>query len=213
MLSIKTVDTSKGSATAPTVVLLHGFGAPGDDLVPLGSHLGAPGRFVFPAAPLAIEWGGRAWWMIDLSLFEPGARRTDRRAEIPDGLAEARAAVLEVIAAQPADRPLVLGGFSQGAMLALDVALHVERKLAGLVLWSPTFIAEPVWTPRFARLADLPIALSHGRQDPLLPFAMTEALRDQLVSSGARVDWRPFDGGHEIPPPALAAARTIVSSV
>src|SRR4051794_30799179 len=68
------------SATRPlTVVLLHGFGAPGDDLVPLASALDAPAgtTFVFPEAlhdmmelvgPMYA--GARAWWMIDMARFE-----------------------------------------------------------------------------------------------------------------------------------------------
>jgi predicted esterase len=54
-----------------TCVLLHGFGAPGDDLLPLAEALDLPVRFVFPAAPLELGMGGfygdsRAWWMLDL---------------------------------------------------------------------------------------------------------------------------------------------------
>src|SRR5262245_9712720 len=60
-----------GAGTGPVVVLMHGFGAPGTDLVPLAEYMGAPKgvRFVFPAAPLALPpvFGqGRAWWMLDL---------------------------------------------------------------------------------------------------------------------------------------------------
>ena len=55
-----------GSGTGPIVVLVHGFGAPGDDLVPLADEISAPAgtRFVFPAAPLSLGPDSRAWWMI-----------------------------------------------------------------------------------------------------------------------------------------------------
>jgi phospholipase/carboxylesterase len=205
-----------------TVVLLHGFGAPGDDLVPLAQYLDAPARFVFPAAPLRLggPYGdGRAWWPLDLERLErelrTGAIR-DRRAELPEGLPEARAQLARFLDALPtqlpgaADAPLVLGGFSQGSMLALDVALHREPPPAGMILMSSTLLAEPVWAPRMARLADVPIALSHGRHDPLLPFAIAELLRDQLHAAGARLRWLAFPGGHEIPPPVLDAAGKLV---
>src|SRR5690606_29641540 len=79
-----------------TVVLLHGFGASGDDLVALASYIDAPARFVFPEAP--IELGGlygdaRAWWRLDLAKLEEDLRNgvpRDRRDEIPEGLAEVR---------------------------------------------------------------------------------------------------------------------------
>jgi phospholipase/carboxylesterase len=207
-----------------TCVLLHGFGASGDDLVPLAGELDAPVRWVFPAAPLAL--GGmygdaRAWWLLDLAQLEADIQRgapRSRRAELPEGLLAARAHVLALLAAleaRDANPPgrVVLGGFSQGAMLALDVALHREVPPAGLLLMSGTLIAEDVWRPRLASLAGVPVMLSHGRHDPLLPFDAAEVLRDQLTAAGARVDWRPFDGGHEIPPVVLDGADQLLRGV
>ena len=212
---------------AVTCVLLHGFGASGDDLVPLAheldGELGAGVRFVFPAAPL--ELGGmygaaRAWWQLDLARLEDELRRgvpRDRRDEVPDGLPAARDCVVRLLDeltarfAIPADR-LVLGGFSQGAMVSLDVALHRAAAPAGLILMSGTLIAESVWRPRLPSLAGVPIMLSHGREDALLPFHIAEILRDQLTAAGAAVDWQPFHGGHTIAGNALDAARELLRS-
>jgi phospholipase/carboxylesterase len=202
-----------------TVVLLHGFGAPGDDLVALSQFLGprVPNtRYVFPAAPL--ELGGlygdsRAWWLLDLAKLEAelrGGAIRDRRGEIPEGLADARAHLIRLLDQLQArfsitDDQLVLGGFSQGAMLSLDVALHREKPLAGLILMSGTLIAEAAWTPRIAAVKGLPIVMSHGKHDMLLPYAIAEVLRDKLAAAGATIDWHPFLGGHEIPAAVLAA--------
>jgi phospholipase/carboxylesterase len=203
-----------------TVVLLHGFGAAGDDLVDLGRYLEAPPgtRFVFPAAPLELPglYGdSRAWWMLDLSSFERPAPM-DRSDEIPEGLSSARylvTALLEKLIAEGAG-PIVLGGFSQGAMLSLDTALHLEDKtaahLAGLVLMSGTPINGAEWRPRMSRVKDLPILLSHGRRDQLLSFNAAESMRDRLRAAGAAVDWVEFDGGHEIPPPVLKGAIRVL---
>jgi phospholipase/carboxylesterase len=202
---------------ATTVVLLHGFGAPGDDLVVLAREIDAPVRFVFPEAPL--ELGGlygnaRAWWMLDLARLEEELRSgtpRDRSAEIPDGLPVARTQIgrlldqLEARYGVTADR-LVLGGFSQGAMLALDVALHRPAPPAALLLMSGTLVAETEWTPRMASLKGVPILMSHGRTDMLLPFFVAERLRDRLREVGAEVDWHPFVGGHEIASTVLDAA-------
>jgi len=209
-----------GPADATTTcVLFHGFGAPGDDLVSLAGALAGPVRFVFPAAPL--ELGGlygdsRAWWMIDMARLERDrSGATDRRDEIPDGLLAARAQVLQLLddlrtqLSVAADQ-IVLGGFSQGAMLALDVALHRDVAPAGLILMSGTLIANSVWQPRMGLLAGVPVMLSHGRQDGILPFRMAEVLRDQLTTSGAKVDWQPFSGGHEIPRSVVAAAGALL---
>jgi phospholipase/carboxylesterase len=205
-----------------TVVLLHGFGAAGDDLVPLGAmlaRLAGPTRFVFPAAPIALGgmYGeGRAWWPLDLVKLEAELRAgtlRDRRSEVPDGLPAARAAMIELLEALSPRGKVVLGGFSQGAMLALDVALRRDPTPGGLVLMSGTMLAEAEWLPRMAKLAGVPIAMSHGRQDPLLPFAIADELRGKLIAAGARVDWHPFVGGHEIPPPVLAAVGQFLKSL
>jgi phospholipase/carboxylesterase len=207
-----------------TVVLLHGFGAPGDDLVALAQYLGARApqtRFVFPAAPL--ELGGlygdsRAWWLLDLSRLEADLRTgkpSDRSGELPDGLPAARDHVTRLLDQLQArfsiaNENLILGGFSQGAMLSLDVALHRETPPSALILMSGTLIAESEWAPRIPKLSGTPIVMSHGRADALLPFAVAEILRDRLVAAGAVVDWHPFVGGHEIPTAVLAAVGELL---
>ncbi len=199
------------------VVLLHGFGAPGDDLVALCEWIEAPGTaWVFPEAPM--ELGGaygdaRAWWMIDMERLDRDARSgkpSDRSDELPVGLVEARGAMTELLEAVRARFPigddrLIIGGFSQGAMLACDVALHTERALGGLILLSGTLLARTEWEPRMAARAGLPVLMSHGNRDALLPFAAAERLRDLLIAAGLQVEWLAFDGGHEIPPPLLEA--------
>ena len=82
-----------------TVVLMHGFGAPGDDLVGLAAGLDVPAgtRFVFPEAPLAMPaayGNARAWWMIDMVALQRAMMRGEMRDlthEVPVGMAERRA--------------------------------------------------------------------------------------------------------------------------
>jgi phospholipase/carboxylesterase len=71
---------------------------------------------------------------------------------------------------------------------------------------SGTLIAESDWQPRFPSPRGVPILMSHGRNDMLLPFGVAETLRDRLRAAGAEVDWHAFIGGHEIPSTVLAAA-------
>lgn len=205
----------EGGGDGPVIVLLHGFGAPGDDLVALFRVLDAPPgtRFVFPEAPLVIDptFGGRAWWMIDTARLELAMARgevRDMAREVPEGLSPAREAVramLDSIHEKLGPSKMVLGGFSQGAMLSVDVALRADRPLAGLVLLSGTLIAEEQWSPLFPELGGMPIFMSHGRGDPLLGFGAAEHLRDLLKGAGANVDWNPFAGAHEIPGPVVDA--------
>ena len=219
-LTARVVDRSTDDRPT-TVVLLHGFGAPGDDLVALADAIDAPVRFVFPEAPL--ELGGlygdsRAWWLLDLARLEDELRRgipRDRRDEIPDGLPAAREQVMRLVdqvESRLPTRRLVLGGFSQGAMLALDVALHREQPPAALMLMSGTLLAASVWEPLLPKLAGVPVLMSHGRGDGLLPFGIAEVLRDKLAAAGARVEWHPFVGAHEIPLAVIAAAARFVTT-
>lgn len=221
-LEVRVLQRSKEPPTS-AVVLCHGFGAPGDDLVPLCDELVslAPSlantRFYFPAAPLSLGgfmWGdSRAWWMIDIEALQqlqagdPEALRAFRKQE-PEGLAEARAQLLGLVqqiqksTGLPANR-LVLGGFSQGAMLTTDVTLRLPETTAGLAILSGTLLVEDQWRALVKNRAGLQVFQSHGRQDPLLPFEAAGWLGELLGEGGAQVEFVPFDGGHGIAPEAV----------
>lgn len=218
----------QGGGEGPAVVLLHGFGAPGTDLVPFATEIPAPAgtRWIFPEAPrlLPPELGGgagRAWWMIDMMKLQMAmmtGQLRDLTKEEPEGMAEVNAKVNAMLdelteSLSIPEGKLVLGGFSQGAMLACDVALRSERPLAGLVLMSGTYLAEDVWTPLMERREGLPVLQSHGRQDPLLPFSLAEKLRDAFVTAGLDVTWVPFDGGHGVHPMVITAAGDLLDQV
>ena len=199
----------EGGGTGPVVVLLHGFGAPGTDLVPLWRELavGREVRFVFPEAPLELDFGGRAWWPLDMARLQErfstaGAERLI--AEVPPGIDAARAALLELLAALERDfgakpEQTLIGGFSQGAMLATDAVLRTSRAFAGLAILSGTLISHDEWLPLMGARRGLPVLQSHGRADPVLPFALGERLRDELSAAGLPVEFIAFNGGHGIP--------------
>ena len=191
--------TSIGDPDAATVVVvLHGRDMSGSDLAPFGHSLRVPAYFVFPDAPLPCA-RGRSWWPVD---SEARVRRLsqgpmDLSAMDPPGRADARER-LEALLSQFSSRRLVLVGFSQGGMLAMDYVLHGGR-VEGLALLSSTRIAFADWQPRLPRVSRVPVLVAHGRQDAELSFAAGEALRDAAITGGADVTWLPFDGGHEIP--------------
>jgi len=211
------------------VVLFHGWGAPGTDLVPLGQVLAEPGRlFVFPEGPLVSPGGGRAWWHIDMARLlaarDTGAERALRR-EAPAGLVEARAQVGALLAevgrrtGVPASG-LVIGGFSQGAMLATDAVLASPDAAGALVVLSGSIVAEEIWLDRLRPRAEgatapapVPVFMSHGKGDPVLPFSIADDLRGLLQAAHHEVTWVPFAGGHEIPSPVLAQLQSFLTRV
>ncbi|MDE3049307.1 MAG: esterase, partial [Nitrospirota bacterium] len=200
----------KGGGNGPVVILLHGFGAPGDDLVPLADVMDVPAgtRWLFPEGPLSLSFGprdARAWWLIDMARIEAdraAGRVRDLSQDLPKGLALSREKMLaflkEVEQKFGADpRRTVLGGFSQGAMLSCDAVLHTDRPYAGLVQLSGNLLAQPVWSPLMPKRKGLPVFQSHGMQDEILPYAGAERLRDELSKSGLAVEWIAFHGRHE----------------
>jgi phospholipase/carboxylesterase len=211
-------DLPPGEKPKLAIVLCHGFGAPGTDLVGLAQPLLTSNpdlarqlAFVFPAASMDLSSrgirGGRAWWMIDLNRLiygpPPDFLEQFRRA-CPEGLAEARDSLLKLIDEAgkhfelAADR-FVLGGFSQGSMLASDVALRLPTAPAGLAILSGALINEAEWKALAAQRGSLKVLQSHGRHDSILPFEMGVALREMLLEAGAEVDFVAFPGDHEIP--------------
>ncbi len=210
--------TSKSAAGAPlTVVLMHGYGAPGDDLVAMAGAIDAPKgtTFVFPEAPLALSdpsmpfmGAARAWWPIDIARYERAIRQgtlQDLVEDVPAGMPAAREAVLAMLDALDAETKaqgsrLVIGGFSQGSMIATDVVLRSQRPFAGLVILSGTLLAAGDWLPALASRKGLPVFQSHGTQDPILPFPIAQALHHAFDEAELASSFLEFDGGHGIPP-------------
>jgi phospholipase/carboxylesterase len=212
-------DLAAGEHPAAAVVLCHGYGAPGTDLVGLAQPLltTEPNQqqqkiaLIFPAAPLDLAGqgmpGGRAWWHIDLDRLinrrTPELLAEFRRA-CPAGLPEARDRLVALLSEAgkhfglTADR-FILGGFSQGAMLTTDVALRLKKPPAGLCVLSGALINETDWRRLAQERGPLTVLQSHGKNDSILPFPMAASLRDLLLDAGSEVDFLAFNGDHEIP--------------
>jgi phospholipase/carboxylesterase len=211
------------------VILCHGFGAPGTDLVPVAGEMLAMSPhlesavFLFPQAPIDLDpfFDARAWWMIDVEriqqLMAIGEFRELRNSNPPQ-LDACRKLIDEIVAVVMDQHGLsfgqiVLGGFSQGAMLATEVALKSSGQFGGLVVWSGSLINEAVWRKAASERASMRIVQSHGRSDPILPFAGGELLRDMFREFGHEVEFIAFDGPHTISATALHAASRLITQV
>jgi phospholipase/carboxylesterase len=186
------------------VVLLHGFAMTAADLAPFAHSLRLPALFVFPEGPLPGGPSGRAWFPMDIEARRAAQQHGPRDLvdSSPSGLSEARerlGAFLRVTTVRFQPERIVLGGFSQGAMLACDLLLHEALVVNALLLMSASRLAVKDWQSRRERLQSLPVLVSHGERDTDLAFSAGVGLRDFVVAAGATVTWVPFDGGHEIP--------------
>jgi phospholipase/carboxylesterase len=154
--------------------------------------------------------------MIDTARRDQAIARGELRdlaAEFPPGLASARAgleALLDAVRGRWPGRPLLLGGFSQGAILSVDLALRTPSRPDGLVLLSSGRVTASEWKPLLPSLRGIPVFQSHGRDDRELSFVAAQALSDDLVAAGARVTWVPFAGGHEIPLQVLRQLKKFI---
>tara|TARA_R110002049_G_scaffold70521_22_gene182180 strand:+ start:2823 stop:3497 length:675 start_codon:yes stop_codon:yes gene_type:complete len=198
---LPTVELNPGAAPVAVVIWLHGLGADGHDFEPIVPELrlpeNLPVRFVFPHAPeIAVTaFGGqraRAWFDFNPAggADLPGIKRSVSR--IHDLIQN------EIDSGMPAHR-IVLAGFSQGGVMALQTGLYYPKKLAGILALS-TFLAEgeELAARKSAANADIPIFMCHGQQDAVLPMSLGKSSLAVLQAAGYAVEWRDYPMGHEV---------------
>lgn len=204
-----------GEDVTKHVVLLHGFGADAADLFPLADALDPDEQwnFMFPDAPLEVPigpmWTGRGWFPISVRELESGVDFTQAR---PPGLSEATALISDLAFNLNAEK-LVLGGFSQGAMVATNVAIENPTDVGGLILLSGALLDEQSWKKKIPALKGLKFIQSHGSADPVIPFSAGQRLYDLLKGAGLEGQLISFPGGHEIPVPVIKKAAGFLKTI
>ncbi len=198
------VKKSKNKAKAACLIL-HGFGADNNDLAPLADAIGSGLQmdWYFPNAAIQLPMGGRAWFHIDIMAMERAMQRgefRDFKSSRPEGLdgAQKKLRPLYEKLREEYDT-LIVGGFSQGAMMTTELTLSAPDKPEALVILSGTFIDEAGWRKSAPSCEGMVFFQSHGQQDAVLPFSGAEDLNEMLSESGLHGHWAGFKGGHEIP--------------
>jgi phospholipase/carboxylesterase len=185
-----------------TLVLLHGYGADEHDLLPLAHALDPRFRAVSLQAPLSLGGTMRAWFNL-----AQGPRGISFEAdEARDGLQAAVDAVEGI--ARDSPRPILLG-FSQGAAMALGVALErPDLPAAVLSLSGVPPVLEPSELAPAEKLKGFPIFAAHGLHDPLLPIELGRTVKQELERLGLSVEWHEYPMGHMVVPEEIDDART-----
>jgi phospholipase/carboxylesterase len=198
-LSAARLPPAQGKA-AHLVVLCHGYGADGNDLIGLAPHwqkLLPATAFAAPNAPTRVP-GSPGYQWFPISRIDP--REMQKGVEAAQGtlneFLDQELARLEL----PPER-LALIGFSQGTMLSLHVGLRRAVKPAAIIGFSGLLAAPP------PQGACPPILLVHGDADQVIPAEALFAAATMLGASGAAVQWHLSHGvGHGIDPAGLALA-------
>jgi phospholipase/carboxylesterase len=189
--------------------MLHGYGANGADLAPLEREIRTKKklRWAFPNAPLGLEFGGLAWFHIDVEAINRAqmtGKPVDFSGSDPAELADARRTGEQLVAELGVPwKDLILGGFSQGSMLAVDLALRAPETPRGLIVLSGNLINEKAWRELAPRRKGLKFFQSHGLADPILGHRGAVRLNELLNDGGLIGKLLSFEGGHMITPEVL----------
>ena len=202
-----------GGAPRQLVVLLHGYGANGDDLIGLAPAFAQVlpfAEFLAPNAPYPCQqnpFGGLQWFEVWQREGVDRLREVRNCATIVDAFLDDALAVRGLTDAQ-----LALLGFSQGTMLSLHVGLRRKAPCAGILGYSGRLESPELLASEIA--ARPPVMLVHGEEDPLLPVAMMDDAAQVLTENGVAVETHRRPGlAHGIDPDGVRLGAAFLSSV
>lgn len=203
-------------------VFLHGYGASMSDLYDL-HQLSANCDWYFPNAPIAVPIGpmmeGRAWFPIDMQELQIamqtgnfrdfGSRKSIEFDAAQDALLEFLLELKQKYA------NIIVGGFSQGAMMASHLFSRVQAQ--GLVIMSGVGLDREALVAKLQAASETGYKISfiqgHGAQDPVLEYAQAKILYELLQSFGHQGEFVSFEGGHEIAYPFYQRIKLYLDSL
>ena len=183
------------------IIWLHGLGADGHDFEPIVPELDLGDlavRFIFPHAPMrsvTINEGEemRAWYD-----FIPHSE-TGGSSDIEISAALIQELIDEQTAKGISHDRIILAGFSQGGVIALQLGLRLDKRIAGIVALS-TYLHDAIKTEEQRHDANLalPILMVHGTMDPMNPIKRAATSRENLIRLGYDVQWKDYPMGHQV---------------
>ena len=195
---------SAGASANHAIIWLHGLGASANDFPPIVPELGLdpkrPIRFIFPQAPnrpVTINMG-----MVMPSWYDiKGTAINDKQDTL--GMAESKA-LLDGLIQQQLDagipsKNIIIAGFSQGGAVAYHTSLRRSEPLAGLLTLS-TYLpfADQLENERAAANLAMPIFVSHGSHDDVVPLKMAEESVAALKKLDYQLEWKTYPMRHEV---------------
>lgn len=199
---------------APVLVCLHGRGASAEDLADVGDAIAPEANQVYPDAPRPWPSTGRP---VGLAWYDSGPGRA---SEIADSRAKLVAA-LAAVRAEVSGGPLILLGFSQGALMTMDTGLREGSPEAGdpaitdpglrpgparLLIALSGYLHEPLGGPESP-----PLLIVHGTHDDVVPVEKGRDAHAALKARGVRVTYEEFPMTHEITPTVVRTVAWFIA--
>jgi phospholipase/carboxylesterase len=201
-LALRYVMSVPGGAPAgaemPLVVVMHGRGADANDLADIAPALDHGYRFVFPNAQKAFEaYPGMTLGYTWFDGWPPAG----------SAIVESRELLLrfidEVVERYPTPAgKLIISGFSQGALMSLDVGFRTAKKVAGIAVMSGALYEPDL--PDLRKAKDIPVLIVHGTDDDMIPVIAAWRTRRVLEDHGIEPEYHEFPMGHWVTPESLA---------
>lgn len=194
-------EPSESGEAAPLLILLHGLGSHEEDLMGLAPELSPEIRVVTLRAPHPYSAGGFAWFELQ---WDASGIRIDPLQVLKslDLLIEE----IEGLYDEFAPSKLLLGGFSQGAMMTLGATMRRPDLFDGALCLSGRFIPE-LFATAGEGIAKVPFLVQHGLYDAVLPVDGARAIHEGLVKLGVEVEYHEYPMAHEVSWKSLTDAK------
>lgn len=204
---VMSVPSGRTDDKSPLIIMMHGRGADAYDLADIAPLLDGPGgyRFIFPNAPR--PWEAQPGMTFGFTWFDGWPPRGE-------SFHESRRLVLEFLDAVvnrypiPADK-LIISGFSQGALVALDVGFRTGQTVAGLVAMSGAIYENEL--PDLDSHRDMRVLIVHGTNDEVIPVNAARRTRRVLEDHGIELEYHEFPMGHQLIEESTAVVAEFIS--
>jgi predicted esterase len=106
----------------------------------------------------------------------------------------------------------ILFGFSQGCLMTVETGLRYSHRFAGLIGLSGYVLDPPMLLREASPVAkEQRVLMTHGRQDPLIPFADVKKQMEQLKADGIQIEWHEYNKAHTIAEPEILVVRKFIA--
>jgi phospholipase/carboxylesterase len=187
----------KKTANPPLLIMLHGYGSNEDDLLAIAKSLDERLLTFSLRAPFIAEGQGYSWYKLG---FLPDKQFSYTYSETVQSREKISSFIREACRSYKADSSRVfVMGFSQGAMMAYDLALNKPESVKGVLSLSGKMLEETKKTKADAfKIADVKFFIAHGNMDNVIDFKEGEAAAQFLRSKKANVSFKSYDMPHSL---------------